>query len=136
VAIAPRGATELTSVIFSKSIFVSGHDFSRAAKVAKRIGLYRSNFYPDHESGGTPDSWHCEVFRPVGSHADSLAPATVKSAAIAHYSNLSDSTGSSCAARVAGSVPNTTPTSVAAAKAMMADNPEIGMRYDVNNRTE
>jgi hypothetical protein len=52
------------------------------------------------------------------------------------HSNFSDSTGSSCAARVAGSVPKTTPTRVAAASAMIADNPEIGIRYAVKSRTE
>ena len=52
------------------------------------------------------------------------------------YSNLRDSTGSNCAARVAGSVPKTTPTSVAAASAMIADSPEMGMRYEVKSLTE
>ena len=52
------------------------------------------------------------------------------------YSNLRDSTGSNCAARVAGRVPNTTPTSVAAASAMTADSPEMGMRYEVKSLTE
>ncbi len=44
------------------------------------------------------------------------------------YSYLRDSTGSSCAARVAGRVPKTTPTMVAAASAIIADSPEIGIR--------
>jgi hypothetical protein len=43
---------------------------------------------------------------------------------------------SNCAARVAGSVPKTTPTSVAAASAITADNPEMGMRYEVKSLTE
>ncbi len=44
------------------------------------------------------------------------------------YSYFNDSTVSSWAARVAGSVPNTTPTTVEVSRAMMTDHPEIGMR--------
>ncbi len=71
----------------------------------------------------------------------SVAPPAVFSArgyslAVRHYSNFRDSTGSNCAARVAGRVPKTTPTSVAAASAIIADSPEIGMRYEVKSRTE
>ena len=42
------------------------------------------------------------------------------------HSYFSDSTGSICAARVAGMVPKTTPTSIAAARAMATDQGEIG----------
>lgn len=42
------------------------------------------------------------------------------------YSYLRDSTGSSCAARVAGTVPKITPTSVAAANAMMTESQLTG----------
>ena len=46
------------------------------------------------------------------------------------------STGSSCAARVAGIVPNTIPTKDETTMAMMAERPEMGMRNSVKNRTE
>ena len=44
----------------------------------------------------------------------------------ADYSYLSASTGSNCAARVAGTVPNMTPTRVAEVRAMAIDQPEMG----------
>src|SRR5580658_9968287 len=43
-----------------------------------------------------------------------------------HYSYFKASTGSICAARVAGTVPKTTPTTVAAARAMITDIHEMG----------
>src|SRR5579864_7554461 len=45
------------------------------------------------------------------------------------YSCRKLSTGSSCAARVAGNVPKMTPTSDDTTIAMIADSPEIGMLY-------
>ena len=42
------------------------------------------------------------------------------------HSYFSDSTGSICAARVAGTVPKITPTSVAAVRAISTDNHEMG----------
>lgn len=53
-----------------------------------------------------------------------------------HYSYRKLSTGSNCAARAAGRVPKMTPTSDETKMAMMADSPEIGMRYSVRKRTE
>jgi hypothetical protein len=52
------------------------------------------------------------------------------------HSYLRLSTGSSFAALVAGTVPNTTPTRDETRIATIADRPEMGMRYSVRNRTE
>ena len=52
------------------------------------------------------------------------------------YSYRKLSTGSSCAALVAGIVPKIIPTSDDTMIAMIAESPEIGMRYSVKNRTE
>lgn len=53
-----------------------------------------------------------------------------------NYSYLRLSTGSNCAARVAGTVPKITPTIVETIIAIIADNPEIGIRKAVNQRTD
>ena len=52
------------------------------------------------------------------------------------YSYRRLSTGSSCAARVAGTVPKRTPTTDETTIAIIAESPEIGMRYSVRKRTE
>src|SRR5262249_20828863 len=52
------------------------------------------------------------------------------------YSYRKLSTGSNCAARLAGSVPKIMPTSDDTTIAMIADRPEMGMRYSVKKRTE
>lgn len=52
------------------------------------------------------------------------------------YSYLKLSTGSNCAARAAGTVPKTTPTIDETNIAIIAESPEIGMRYSVKKRTE
>jgi len=52
------------------------------------------------------------------------------------YSYRRLSTGSSWAARVAGTVPKITPTTEDTMIAMMADRPEIGTRYSVRKRME
>ncbi len=52
------------------------------------------------------------------------------------YSYRKLSTGSNCAARMAGRVPNKIPTSDETTIAMIADRPEMGMRYSVKKRTE
>ena len=52
------------------------------------------------------------------------------------HSYLRLSTGSSWAARVAGRVPKIIPTRDETTIAIIADSPEMGMRYSVRNRTE
>lgn len=52
------------------------------------------------------------------------------------YSWRKLSTGSSCEARVAGTVPKIMPTIDDTTMAMIADKPEIGMRKSVRKRTE
>ena len=52
------------------------------------------------------------------------------------YSYRRLSTGSSLAARAAGTVPNRIPTSDDTTIATIADRPEMGMRYSVKKRTE
>src|SRR5215469_859969 len=73
------------------------------------------------------------------SHSHELQTTSLELSATSNprrYSYLKLSTGSSCAARVAGSVPKITPTNDDTTIAMIADNPEIGMRYSVKKRTE
>src|SRR4029077_5670738 len=55
---------------------------------------------------------------------------------VSHYSYRRLSTGSSLAARVAGTVPKRTPTREDTTMATIADSPEMGMRYSVKKRTE
>src|SRR5262249_42848559 len=52
------------------------------------------------------------------------------------YSYRRASTVSSCAARVAGTVPKIIPTPDATRIAIIADSPETGIRYSVKKRTE
>ena len=93
----------------------------RIVKTSQLAAVMEGQHDQGSEADGGNQSQHQEAVNQheVGRRGDPRAAA--RQLPSRDYSYFRDSTGSSSAARVAGTVPKTTPTSMAAAKAMMTD---------------